>query len=109
MPKIFISYRRADSRAHTGRLYDRLVATFGEASVFMDVNNNNIPLGRDFRDVLRESVAECDVLLALIGRSWLTIVDENGARRIDNPNYFVRIEIESALQRTDCLVIPVIL
>lgn len=109
MPKIFISYRRADSRAHTGRLYDRLVAAFGESNVFMDVNNNNIPLGRDFRDVLRDSVAACDVLLALIGRSWLNIADENGTRRLENPNDFVRIEVESALQRHDCLVIPVIL
>ena len=107
MPKIFISYRRADSKAYAGRLHDRLVTAFGAENVFMDVNNDNIPLGRDFRGVLRESVAKCDVLLALIGKQWLTISDESGSRRLDNPNDFVRIEIESALQRTDCLVIPV--
>jgi hypothetical protein len=107
MPKIFISYRRAESRAHAGRLYDRLVAAFGVENVFMDVNNDNIPLGRDFRGVLRESVAQCDVLLAIIGKQWLTIIDEDSVRRLDNPNDFVRIEIESALQRGNCLVIPV--
>jgi tetratricopeptide (TPR) repeat protein len=109
MPKIFISYRRADSRKDASRIYDRLVQAFGVDNVFMDVNNDNIPLGRDFRGVLRESVARCDVLLALIGKSWLNITDDQGQRRLDNPNDFVRIEIESALQRDRCLVIPVTL
>ena len=107
MPKIFISYRRADSRKDAGRIHDRLVQAFGVENVFMDVNNDNIPIGKDFRGILRESVANCDVLLALIGKSWLNIMDEQGARRLDNPNDFVRIEIESALRRDSCLVIPV--
>ncbi|MBZ0296557.1 MAG: SUMF1/EgtB/PvdO family nonheme iron enzyme [Anaerolineae bacterium] len=104
MTKLFISYRRADSRKDAGRIYDRLVEAFGKENIFKDVDN--IPLGRDFRGVLREAVAQCDVLLAIIGQQWLSIKDEHGNRRLDNPSDFVRIEIESALQRENCLVIP---
>ena len=38
MPKIFISYRRDDSAAQAGRLYDRLEGHFGQGQVFMDVD-----------------------------------------------------------------------
>ncbi len=38
MPRIFISYRRDDSAAHAGRLYDRLIDHFDQQSVFMDVD-----------------------------------------------------------------------
>src|SRR5687768_12011899 len=106
--KIFISYRRFDSSAYAGRIHDRLVATYGENNVFKDVND--IPIGRDFRGVLSEEVAKCDVLLVLIGREWLDIRDGNGNRRLDNSGDFVRIEIRSGLQRGDdkCLIVPVL-
>ena len=92
---IFISYRRADSADVTGRIYDHLVEHFGEEAIFKDVDS--IPLGVGFREYLSESVARCNVFLAIIGRRWL--VEESGERRIDSPTDFVRIEIESALQR----------
>jgi len=106
MPKIFISYRRADSRKDSGRIYDSLIRAFGKDNIFKDVDN--IPLGKDFRGVLREAVANCDVLLVMIGKQWLNIKSDDGTRRLDNPNDFVRIEIESGLQRDNCLVIPVL-
>ncbi len=71
----------------------------------MDVDT--IPLGVNFAKVLREEVAKCDVLLAVIGDDWLNARDENGSRRLDNPNDFVRIEIATALQR-DIPVIPIL-
>lgn len=52
MAQIFISYRRFDSTAITGRIYDRLRQEFGKDAIFKDVDN--IPAGRDFRGVLRE-------------------------------------------------------
>ena len=107
MPKIFISYRRADSRKDAGRIYDRLIEAFGKENVFKDVDS--IPLGKDFQGILREAVAQCDVQLAIIGKQWLTIKDTHGDRRLDNPSDFVRIEIESALQRDSCRVIPIII
>jgi hypothetical protein len=104
--KIFISYRRADSRKDAARIYDRLVEAFGKENVFKDVDS--IPLGKDFRGILREAVAQCDVQLVVIGKQWLDIRDEFGKRRLDDPNDFVRIEVASSLQRDSCLVIPVL-
>ncbi len=105
MPRIFISYRRADSITITGRIYDRLVAEYSDRNVFKDVDD--IPLGADFRRVLDEEVGSCDVLLVIIGPQWLTL-EENGQRRLDNPDDFVRIEVEAGLNRNDVLVIPVL-
>lgn len=106
MPRLFISYRRADSRKDAGRLYDRLAQTFGHDNVFKDVDD--IPFGSDFRGVIAEAVGSCDVLLALIGRQWIGVTDEHDQRRLDNPGDFVRIEIETALERDGCTVIPVL-
>ena len=80
-------------------------AHFGEDAVFMDVDT--IEAGVDFVEVLQNAVQSCDVLVALIGRSWLNIKDEAGKRRLDNPEDFVRIEIAAALDR-DIRVIPVL-
>src|SRR5262245_5063873 len=102
---IFINYRRGDDPGSTGRLFDQLEAVFPRDQLFMDVDN--IPPGRDFVRVLEEQVAQCDVLLAVIGRGWLDARDHEGVRRLDKPDDFVRIEIASAL-REDKLVIPVL-
>lgn len=106
VPRIFISYRRSDSAAASGRIYDRLCTAFGEKSVFKDVDV--IPPGANYPSLLNEAIASCDVLLAVIGSHWLTAVESNGMRRLDNPDDFVRIEIEAALKRDEVLVIPVL-
>ena len=102
---IFISYRRQDSGDVTGRIYDRLVQQFGREAIFKDVDS--IPLGVDFRVVLDKAVGQCDLLLAVIGRQWLSSQNESGARRLDDQRDFVRIEIEAALRR-DIPVIPLL-
>jgi hypothetical protein len=104
--RIFINYRRGDEPGFAGRLFDRLEQTFEPNQVFIDVDN--IPPGHDFVSVIESEVAKCDVLLAIIGRGWLAAADETGARRLDNPDDFVRIEIESAL-RQGKHVIPVLI
>lgn len=106
MPRIFISYRRSDSITITGRMYDRLVEAFGEDHVFKDVDD--IPVGVDFRAVLNREVSSADVLLVVIGKEWLNARDEQGRRRLDDPNDFVRIEVEHGLSRRAMLVIPVL-
>jgi hypothetical protein len=103
--KIFLNYRRGDDPGFTGRLFDRLEDHFPSDQLFMDVDS--IEPGLDFVQVLDEQVSRCDVLLAVIGRGWLDATDRTGARRLDNPKDFVRIEIESALGR-GIRVIPVL-
>jgi hypothetical protein len=102
---IFISYRREETAANAGRLYDRLSDRFGEDHVFMDVDS--IAIGTDFTRAIAEAVSGCDILLALIGKQWSAITDSEGRRRLDDPADFVRIEIETALQR-NIRVVPIL-
>jgi TIR domain len=103
--RIFISYRREETAYPAGWLYDRLTDHFGSGQVFKDVDS--IRLGDDFVEVIRHAVGSCDVLLALIGDKWLTVVDDHGRRRLDDPDDFVRLEIEAALTR-GVRVIPIL-
>src|SRR5580658_6648281 len=105
MPAIFISYRREDSIAYSGRLYDRLTAEFGKGQVFMDIDS--IDPGADFVEVIEQTVAACDAVPVVIGRQWLTVADAQGRRRIENPADFVRLEVETALSRK-VRVVPVL-
>jgi hypothetical protein len=103
--RIFISYRREETSYPAAWLYDRLADRFGGGQVFKDVDS--IQLGDDFVEVIHRAVGSCDVLLALIGDQWLTITDQHGRRRLDNPDDFVRLEIEAALTR-NVRVIPIL-
>lgn len=105
MGGIFISYRRDDSADVTGRIFDRLIAHFDRSAVFMDVDN--IPPGVDFRTHVQQAIGGSSVLLAIIGPDWCDNTDTAGKRRLDDPNDFVRIEIEAALER-GIPVIPVL-
>ena len=68
---------------------------------------DSIEAGLDFGEVIGEAVDSCAVLVALIGRQWLTLADEEGRRRLDNPDDFVRFEVRAALER-GVRVIPVL-
>jgi hypothetical protein len=102
---IFINYRRGEDQAAAGRLYDQLEATFTRERIFIDVDN--IAPGRDFTEELATRVAQCDIFLAVVGKRWADVVDVDGSRRLDNPNDWVRVEIESA-QRLGKHIIPVL-
>jgi formylglycine-generating enzyme required for sulfatase activity len=105
MAGIFISYRRDDSAAYAGRLYDRLSQHFGRDHLFMDIDT--IKPGQNFVAVIEENVGSCTVLIALIGRLWLTLTTTTGQRRLDHLEDFVRLEIAAAIDR-NILVIPVL-
>ncbi len=102
MSRIFISYRREDSIAYAGRLFDRLADRFGEEQIFMDIDTMKV--GLDFVEQIENAVQSCDVLIAVIGKTWVSMQDETGHRRLDNPDDFVRVEIQAALERN----IPVV-
>jgi hypothetical protein len=103
--RIFISYRRQETAWPARQLYDVLVEHFPAEQIFKDIDN--IEPGEDFVERITAGVESCDVLLALIGPQWLTITDENGQRRLDNPEDYVRLEIEAALTRK-IRVIPIL-
>ena len=97
MPRILVNYRRDDSAAYAGRLADRLREHFGRENVFVDIDT--IRPGEDFVERIEQSVAACDALVAVIGKSWLTAADPQGRRRLDREDDFVRTEIAKALER----------
>lgn len=104
MNEIFLSYRRADERGTTGRLYDHLAQAFGKEAIFYDVEK--IPRGVDFREYIDQTIRKCKVVLVVIGPIWATLADSSG-RRLDQANDPVRIEVETAL-RWNKKIIPVL-
>ena len=105
MSKIFINYRRDDSAANAGRLYDRLASHFDPDHLFMDIDQ--IAPGDDFIEVIHEKLRSVQVAVVLIGKHWLDMTDASGRRRLDNPDDFVRLEIVTLLERK-IRVIPVL-
>ncbi len=103
--KVFISYRREDSAAYAGRIYDAIVARFGEDNVFMDVE---LEPGIDFVDRITEVVSGCAALVVVIGPDWASAADADGTPRLHDPADFVRREVGAAVQRADVTVIPVL-
>jgi hypothetical protein len=103
--QIFISYRHEESQWSARSLHDRLCRDFDPKQIFMDIDA--IALGEDFVEAIETTVAKCDVLIAVIGKNWLTSKDDQGKRRLDNPEDFVRMEIGAALKRK-IRVIPVL-
>src|ERR1700720_4351624 len=102
--QIFISYRRDDSSASAGRLYDRLLARLPNNHIFIDVD---LEPGIDFVEAIETSVGSCDVLIAVIGKRWVRSSVVKGKRCLENPEDFVRVEIATALKR-NIRVIPVL-
>jgi hypothetical protein len=94
--RLFISYRRGDTRWLAGRLSDSLAAYFGDRRVFRDVEG--IEGGADFGDVIERTLADTGAQIVLIGRDWLDARDEQGRRRLDDPEDWVAREIIAALK-----------
>jgi hypothetical protein len=95
MSGVFISYRRDDSAPEARRLFERLAARFGSHRVFIDAVT--LEPGQDFAVAIREKVAFCNALVAVIGPEWLETRTPDGRRRLDDPDDRVRVEIASAL------------
>ncbi len=105
MAKIFINYRRADSQTIADRIHDYLVRKLGDRNVFKDVHD--IKPGDDFRAAIEKAIISTDIVLMVIGRHWVNIADSSANRRLDNPNDWVRIELEMAV-RHEKRIIPVL-
>jgi len=88
---VFISYRRDDDAKS---LYPRLLkeslrSRLENVDVFVD--RDDIPPGADFGEVIINKLHSSAVLIALIGPKWY--------KRLDDPEDYVRLEIQTALER----------
>lgn len=102
-PRVFVSYRRADSAATSGRLRDHMAAELGEDRIFLDVDK--IGVGEDFVSAILSEISQAQVMLVMIGRDW---GDANGlGARLHDPHDHVRAEIRAGLS-ADVRVIPVL-
>ena len=104
MALFFLSYRRAQSSGHAGRLADALEARFGADAVFRDVDD--IAPGEAFERVIAEHLQRVQAVLVMIGPGWLE-AEEAGVRRLDREDDFVRREIAVALD-SGKLLVPVL-
>lgn len=104
MRSVFISYRRNDSSAVAHLVFESLEqASF---SVFFDLRS--IESGVDFETCLQMALDECDLLIALIGPSWMSRLEES-VRHVDAKDKdWVRVEIGSALAR-QIPILPVLI
>lgn len=104
--RVFLSYRRSDCQPQANGLYDGLRNRLPLARVFMDIDG--IPAGTDFEEYIRREISACDVVLVMIGDNWLDARPGSDVRRIDEPEDFVRLEVESALASPHVRTFPVL-
>ena len=102
--RVFISYRVADTQAVARSLRDALARRL-LVDVFLDYDA--IEAGEVWSDRLRDAVMTTDVVLLLIGQHWLTLQTSDGIRRLDDPDDWVRQEIETAMT-AQRLIIPLL-
>jgi hypothetical protein len=109
MPKIFISYRQADSLDVTSRIFDRMQRQFGKGNVFMDIDTTRG--GTEVGKHIMDTISQCNFALVIIGKDWLDARyrdgPKQGQRRLDDPTDSVCIEIQTALEG-NITVIPVL-
>jgi formylglycine-generating enzyme required for sulfatase activity len=98
---VFINYRRRESEYAAGDIFSVLEEHLPKR-VFVDFGG--IPLADDFPRVILEAVRSSDVFLCLIGPHWLA-----DSRLKNDPQDWVRREIEVALSSKRTRILPVLL
>jgi len=104
MNRVLISYRRSDSLDATGRIYDWLRLHFNRTGMFFrDIDD--MPLASDFADVLETAIANCTIVIVIIGSRWLEELHRR--QTLGRADHLVmEIEIARRLGKT---VLPVML
>ncbi|MET8041892.1 toll/interleukin-1 receptor domain-containing protein [Micromonospora sp. NPDC005215] len=106
MTGVFINYRTGDGQGMAALLHERLRGEFGEQKVFLD--STGLPPGQLFAPELKRRLQESTVLIVVLGKEWLDIRDDDGNRRIDNRDDYVRYEIRKSIKWKKA-VLPVLL
>lgn len=102
-PRLFLSYRREDARGQAVLLAN-VLRERGAGEVFLDVT---IRLGEDFVERIHTAIADCDVVLVLIGRQWQGPPNDSGVTRLHDASDWVHVEVRTALER-GVRVVPVL-
>lgn len=101
-PHLFISYRREDTQWIARALHRHLSEGFGAHRVFMD--RIEIRGGDQWRRKIDAALQKSTVVLAIVGRQWLTLTDDFKRLRIDREDDWVRAEIRYALNHKRRLI-----
>jgi CHASE2 domain-containing sensor protein len=102
----FISYRRDQSVWPARLLRDELLRRFGADQVFKD--SDSIEAGQSWPEQLREAITQASVVLVVMGPHWADARDASGALRLNDPEDWVRLEVEEALGNEGTQVVPVL-
>jgi hypothetical protein len=97
--RIFLCYRREDTKYIVGRLRDSLSSALGRENIFFDVDS--LPLGLDYKDEISRRMRNMDLFIILMGPRWRL-------DRLAEADDQVRLEIEAGLA-TGQPVVPVML
>ena len=101
---IFLSYRRDDSESETRNIQKELEAA--GHNVFMD--RTGIELGEKWPHKISKALENSNIVIAVIGNTWLTTQYPDGRRRIDGEEDWVRLELRMALEQKKS-IIPVLI
>jgi hypothetical protein len=104
MSKIVLSYRRDDAKTITNWLYEKLIERYGIDTVFRDIDS--IQPTENFKKRIGRALKDCDFVVAVVGPNWQG-AQSGGQARINAPNDWVRVEVETALQ-LDIPLLPVL-
>ena len=104
MSRIFISYRRQDSEAAVGRMFDRLIDRFMPEEVFMDTAK--LQAGDEFRARIEDEIRKSSIMLVMIGPRWTKLFHQRNPGDSGNHDDMVRFEIETAIKQ-GIAIIPV--
>ena len=102
MSTAFINYRRSDTQHAAQALNAQLNSRFGPTKSFLDVGS--IPPGAIWPTRIQEALANSSVVLSLVGRHWLSAVNEYFQRKLDDPKDWVRSELVFALSNCKPIV-----
>gem|GEM_PF-3541347 len=109
--KVFVSYRYGDNEyavVQVVRYLDSFMSSrlLNSSKVFYD--KDEVDAGGSISSTIREAIKECEVVIVIIGRQWLSMTDDEGQRKIDNDQDYTRLELEAAFEM-DKHVIPVLI
>ena len=94
-PDLFISYRRSDAPAASGRLASDLAEHFGQRRVFLDIHG--IAPSHAWDATIGGALAASRVGVVVIGRSWLLPATPGALPRLHQPGDVVCREIAQLL------------